>query len=426
MGCFVSTPKDADECRRRSEKLGEVAVFVPGLRVPKSIDFSQPLGDSLSTVLVDRLSALRTQVVVMTAQETPMANRPRRKTATQHGGSTMADLLQALEDYLPVILGLAGNGNKLKYKVKFAWINQEDDTEDTAMADVSYEILSILHLMAMICLYEANLLLLPKAAVDGTQSRAPEEGKRSAIDILLKAAGYLDCAIQHVLPQISVEQRKDLPIDLAEEKKIMSSLHASIGSDNEEIKRNKLYQSRINVDHDVYNSCYSQGTHMEGIDLQLSLAIDSPKATLAVKRRLACEMVKCWHQAKDNISKLPAVEGLGQKHRLFVEWKYNEAKAAAYYYHGLILDEGNTERSHGMAVTSLKAAEEFLKESKKACETFNATPPVSRNPPLWGSMKIIETAPSLPDFMVALKPDDYHLPPLDPSWNTEETSHGST
>ncbi|KAG0474698.1 hypothetical protein HPP92_014384 [Vanilla planifolia] len=417
MGCFVSTPKDADECRRRSEKLGEVAVFVPGLRVPKSIDFSQPLGDSLSTVLVDRLSALRTRVVVMTAQEKPMANRPRRKTATQHGGSTMADLLQALEDYLPVILGLAGNGNKLKYKVKFAWINQEDDTEDTAMADVSYEILSVLHLMAMICLYEANLLLLPKAAVDGTQSRAPEEGKRSAIDILLKAAGYLDCAIQHVLPQISVEQRKDLPIDLAEEK-LRALCMQALG---------------------------------QGIDLQLSLAIDSPKATLAVKRRLACEMVKCWHQAKDNISKLPAVEGLGQKHRLFVEWKYNEAKAAAYYYHGLILDEGNTERSHGMAVASLKAAEEFLKESKKACETFNATPPVSRNPPLWGSMKylaekipkdvsskvrinrdlynqekIIETAPSLPDFMVALKPDDYHLPPLDPSWNTEETSHGST
>jgi len=26
------------------------------------------------------------------------------------------------------------------------------------------------------------------------------------------------------------------------------------------------------------------------------MAIDSAKATLAVKRRLACEMLKCWQQ----------------------------------------------------------------------------------------------------------------------------------
>lgn len=53
-------------------------------------------------------------------------------------------------------------------------------------------------------------------------------------------------------------------------------------------------------------------------------------------------------------------------------------QAAAYYYHGMILDEGNTEKSHGMAVAALQAAEEFLKESKKSCEAFNSTPPTSR------------------------------------------------
>ncbi|XP_072074522.1 uncharacterized protein [Arachis hypogaea] len=80
------------------------------------------------------------------------------------------------------------------------------------------------------------------------------------------------------------------------------------------------------------------------------MAIDSTKATLAVKRRLACEMVKCWQQAQDNIMNLPLANDWGEKHILFVKWKYVEAKAAAYYYHGLILDEGNTEKSHGMAV----------------------------------------------------------------------------
>jgi len=44
----------------------------------------------------------------------------------------------------------------------------------------------------------------------------------------------------------------------------------------------------------------------------------------------------------------------------------------------MIIDEGNTEKSHGMAVAALQAAEEFLKESKKASEAFNSTPPTSR------------------------------------------------
>ncbi|GJU27802.1 transmembrane 9 superfamily member 1 [Tanacetum coccineum] len=34
----------------------------------------------------------------------------------------------------------------------------------------------------------------------------------------------------------------------------------------------------------------------QGVDIQLGLAINSTKATLAVKRRLACEMVKYWQQ----------------------------------------------------------------------------------------------------------------------------------
>ncbi|XP_039025496.1 uncharacterized protein LOC120158822 [Hibiscus syriacus] len=117
--------------------------------------------------------------------------------------------------------------------------------------------------------------------------------------------------------------------------------------------------------------------------------------------------------------------------------------SAAYYYHGLILDEGKIVKSHGMVVAALQAADEYFKESNKgACEAFNAAHPLSRNPPLWGTMKhlfekipkdtssmvrinrdlysydkIMETAPTLPDFAIALKPDEYQLPPGDPSWN---------
>ncbi|KAL0318703.1 UNVERIFIED_CONTAM: hypothetical protein Sangu_2026500 [Sesamum angustifolium] len=324
MGCLVSTPKDTGGNRRRPANIGDVSVFVPGLRIPKPVDFSQSLGDHLAKSLVERLSALRTRIVVMAGQEAPTITRTRRKSATQHGGSTLGDLLQALEDYLPVLLGLVKDGSPLQHKVQFVWVNQEDEAE---------------------------------------------------------AAGYLDCAVRHVLPQLPNELRRNLPVDLAE---------------------------------GVLRALCLQALG-QGVDIQLGLAIDSTKATLAVKRRLACEMVKYWQQAQDNIMNLPLANGWGEKHRLFVKWKYIEAKAAAYYYHGLILDEGNTEKSHGMAVAALQAADEYLKESKKACEAFHASIPVSR---------IMETAPTLPDFALALKPDEYQLPLVDASWNEEATKKG--
>ncbi|KAI7750237.1 hypothetical protein M8C21_014672 [Ambrosia artemisiifolia] len=376
MGCFVSTPEDTGGKRRRPGNIGEVSVFVPGLRIPKPVDFSESLGDRLSKSLVERLSALRTRIVVMAGQEAPSITRTRRRNATQHGGSTLGDLLQALEDYLPVLLGLVKDALSLS---------------------------------------QANLLLLPRTSTDGYLPKVSEESRRSAIDILLKAAGYLDCAVKHILPQLSPEHRRDLPVDLAE---------------------------------GVLRALCLQALG-QGVDIQLGLAIDSTKATLAVKRRLACEMVKYWQQAHDNITNLPLANGWGEKHQLYVKWKYIEAKAAAYYYHGLILDEGNTEKSHGMAVSALQAADEYLKESKRACEAFNTAVPISRTPPLWGTMKylsekipkdtsskvrinrdlytyekIMETAPTLPDFALALKPDEYQLPDVDSSWEVENVNKG--
>ncbi|KAD7477315.1 hypothetical protein E3N88_00451 [Mikania micrantha] len=418
MGCFVSTPKDSGGKRRRPGNIGEVAVFVPGLRIPKPVDFSESLNDHLCKSLVERLTALRTRIVVMAGQEAPSITRTRRRSATQHGGSTLGDLLQALEDYLPVLLGLVKDGSPLQHKVQFTWINQEDELEEVGMYSAWYEVLSVLHLMAALSLSQANLLLLPRTSSDGYLPKVSEESRRSAIDILLKGAGYLDCAVKHVLPQLPPEHRRDLPVDLAE---------------------------------GVLRALCLQALGQQGVDIQLGLAIDSTKATLAVKRRLACEMVKYWQQAQDNITNLPLANGWGEKHRFYVKWKYIEAKAAAYYYHGLILDEGNTEKSHGMAVSSLQAADEYLKESKRACEAFNTAVPISRTPPLWGTMKylsekipkdtsskvrinrdlytyekIMETAPTLPDFALALKPDEYQLPDVDSSWNHENVNKGQT
>ncbi|MBA0682822.1 hypothetical protein Goari_024512 [Gossypium aridum] len=411
MGCLLSTPEVAGGARRRPRNIGEVVVFVPGLRIPRPLDFAQPLGDGLSKSLVERLSALRTRIEVMAGQEAPMTTKPRR-TATQHGGSTLTDLQQALEDYLPVLLGLVENGNWLKHNLRFCWINQEDDVEETTMSDSWYEVLSVLHLMAVLLLSQANLLLLPNKFTSGYQSTALEDCKRASIDIFLKAAGYLDFAVQKVLPQLPLELRNDLPLDLSE---------------------------------GVLKALCLQALG-QGVEIQLGMAIDSIKATLAVKRRLACEMVKYWHQAEEYIKDLPLANGWGEKHKLFIQWKHIEAKAIAYYLHGLILEEGNT--SAGIAAAALQAAEEYLKESKMACDSFHVTLPSSRNPPPWGASKYLaeripkdmssktinwdsqkhemikQVAPALPDFVLSLKPDEYQLPSTDPSWNDLQVQNG--
>lgn len=215
MGCGLSREKDAGGGpRRRPGSVGDVVVFLPGLRVPRSVDFSQALAGRLDEAS-SRLSSLRARVVDMAMQESAAALKPKRRAAARHGSST-ANLLQALEDYLPVLLGLVKEGSELRHGVHFVWTNQEDNAEETAMADAWYEVLSVLHLMAMVCLLQANSLLLPRSYGDGYAPRVSEESRRATVDVFLKASGYLDCAIRQVLPQISSELRRQLPVDLAE------------------------------------------------------------------------------------------------------------------------------------------------------------------------------------------------------------------
>ncbi|KAE8672741.1 Endosomal targeting BRO1-like domain-containing protein isoform 2 [Hibiscus syriacus] len=225
------------------------------------------------------------------------------------------------------------------------------------MSDSWYEVLSVLHLMAVLLLSQTNSLLLPNKATAGCQNTSSEgeiptgpqvigtsgnDCKRASIDIFLKAAGYLDFAVQKVLPQLPLELRNDLPLDLTE---------------------------------GVLKSLCLQALGL-GVEIQMGMAIDSINATLAVKRRLACEMAKYWHQAHEYIKDLPLANGWGEKHKLFVQWKHIEAKAVAYYLHGLILEEGNA--SADIAAAALQAAEEYLKESKKTCEGFHMALPSSR------------------------------------------------
>lgn len=89
----MSTQNDESGSRRQPENVGEIAVFVPGLRIPKPLDFAEPLGDELSRSLVERLSALRTRVVVMADKENLLVTQKPRRRARQHGFMFILSLL---------------------------------------------------------------------------------------------------------------------------------------------------------------------------------------------------------------------------------------------------------------------------------------------------------------------------------------------
>jgi hypothetical protein len=62
-------------------------------------------------------------------------------------------------------------GNQLNDLVEFSWI-------ETVLSHAWYEVLSILHMMAMISLLQANSLLIPRAPADGHQSKVSKEKTR--------------------------------------------------------------------------------------------------------------------------------------------------------------------------------------------------------------------------------------------------------
>lgn len=102
-----------------------------------------------------------------------------------------------------VLVPFCAAGSQLQHKVSFVWVNQEDEAEvglvnackcmlslplrevlvlmkvavflqETALSNAWYEVLSVLHLMAMLSLSQANLLLLPRTSADGYQAKVSE------------------------------------------------------------------------------------------------------------------------------------------------------------------------------------------------------------------------------------------------------------
>lgn len=391
MGCAVSVYRVGGN--KKQLKIPLVTILVPSIRAPINSNFQKPLKGLVPKDLADRLTSFRNQIALL-AQQTDV--------------SAVPELLHALEEYLPLLIGLTDQELGFRDLIEFRW-KSVDERQEICFSDSWFELLSVVHMMAMLTLMEANSKLIPNQTVT-TEELESTDNIRCAVDLLVKAAGYLQFCLHKIVPQIPPHIKMKLPVDLQE-----------------------------NVLEAAYIQALAQGTEM-----QLASAVESKNATLSVKRRLACEQLSYFGQAHYCLSTCQDLNGYGKKHLSFIKWKYLEAKAAAYYYHGLITDKGTEPSCHISAVCCFLAAEEILTESKKACLNFCLTVPITRAPAAWGAMKhlnkkIPETAakksqmygylleqekdlevlPDLPEFELSLRADEYELPDKDVVWESE-------
>ncbi|CAN0924874.1 hypothetical protein LINGRAHAP2_LOCUS34435 [Linum grandiflorum] len=391
MGCTASV-----YAKKKKPTIPEAVIHVPSLRIPAQSDLLRALKGLIPQDLLDRLSGLRSQIVLI-AEDTD--------------GSAIPELKRTLEDYLPVVIGLTKKEYGLEDLVEFKWKNLQDGKQEANVSNCWFELLSVVHLLAMLTLSEANSLLIPKDHSGSGIRVVSSDCKREAVDLLLKASGYLECCIHDLSAHIPPEIKKMLPKDLQDGVLDAISIQA-----------------------------LGQGT-----EIQLGLAVECQKASLPVKRRLACEQLIYFSQAYQSLSGADTSNGYGKKNLCFIKWKFLEAKAAAYYYHGLMLDQGSEPTCHVSAVCCFLAAQGLMNESKRACLSFSLSAPVTRCPPAWGAMKHLQkkipevasrkaemygylleeekgrlqALPELPEFQLSLRPDDYTLAEADSAWEWE-------
>lgn len=392
MGCSTSL-------LRRNKKMAAVpeVIFVPALQIPSASELQRALRGLVPASLIERLAAVRDRITLVAACT---------------GGSATTELKHALEEYLPLLLGLTKKEFGLDELVEFKWKYLDDKRKETCISSSWFELLSVIYMLGLLTLSEANSLLIPNEHSASEDGAVSGDSTRNAVDLLLKASGYLEFCGRSILANLSSEIKKKLPRDMQEG--ILEALCIQ---------------------------ALGQAT-----ELQLGLAIGSQKATLSVKRRLACEQLTYFSQAHHQLTASEIDEdGAIKKHSLFIRWKYLEAKAVAYYFHGMVLGKAKDPSSQVSAMCCFLAAEELISQSKKACLSFCLAAPVNRIPPVRGTIRHLyhqlpeiisrkstvcgnmleqdkgsHELPDLPEFQLSLRPDDYELPATSTEWNRDD------
>ncbi|XP_028780264.1 uncharacterized protein LOC114736570 [Neltuma alba] len=281
MGCTNSV--HALGKKKKKTSIPEVVVFVPSIRFPLQSDLHRALKGLVPGDLADKFSSLRNQIVLV-AEDT--------------GGSAIAELRRALNEYLAVLVGLTKKEYGLEGLIKFKWKNFQDGRQVwLCVANAWFEVLSIVHLMAMLTLSEADSLLIPKDHSGSGIRVVSSDSKREAVDLLLKASGYLQFCVRDLLTRIPLEIKKILPHGLQD-----GVLEA------------------------LYIQALGQGT-----EIQLGLAVECQNATLSVKRRLACEQLIYFSQAYQCLLECGFNQDYGKKHLRFIKWKFLKPRLIYIY-----------------------------------------------------------------------------------------------
>ncbi|KAG5226770.1 BRO1 domain-containing protein [Salix suchowensis] len=321
MGCGASMYPAGE---RKNKSVPEVVVYVPSMRIPAQSDLQRTLRGLIPQDLVDRLACLRNQIVLV-AEDT--------------GGSDVAELRRALDEYLPLLVGLTKKEHGLEGSVEFKWKNLESGRQENSVANSFFELLSVIHMIAMLNLSEANRLMIPEDRSGSGIRVVSSDCKREAVDLLLKASGCLVFCVREILAHLPPDIKKTISKDFQDGVLEAISIQA-----------------------------LGQGT-----EIQLGFAVESQKASLSVKRRLACEQMIYFGQAYHFLSELDMSNGHGKKHLCFIKWKFLEAK-------------GTEPACHVSAVCCFLAAVGFCQRAEGLLNLFLADP-VTRSPPLWGAMK---------------------------------------
>uniref|UniRef100_M1BM37 Uncharacterized protein n=1 Tax=Solanum tuberosum TaxID=4113 RepID=M1BM37_SOLTU len=94
MGCAVFIYQVGKKKKQKGIIL-EVSIFVPSMRVPVQCDLQRTLKGVIPKDLVDRLTSIRNQILII-AQDAYV--------------SAIDELQKALEEYLSLLVGLTRNG----------------------------------------------------------------------------------------------------------------------------------------------------------------------------------------------------------------------------------------------------------------------------------------------------------------------------
>ncbi|KAH0973069.1 hypothetical protein GBA52_025225 [Prunus armeniaca] len=344
MGCASSVYAVGG---RKKLTVPEVVVLVPSTRIPAQSDLPRRLRGLIPIDLAHRLSSLRNQIVLV-AEDT--------------GGSAIPELRRALEEYLSVLIGLTKKEYGLEGSVEFKWKSLEDGKQQEAcVANSWFEVLSVVHLMAVLTLSEADILMIPHDHSGSGIRTVSSDCKRVAVDLLLKASGYLEFCVRDVLIRIPPEIKKKLPNNL----------------------------------HDGVLEAISFQSLGQGTEIQLGLAVDCQKATLSVKRRLACEQLTYFSQIRliTACQDVTSITGVG--------------RSICGSSNGNFLSQRAPPRWGAMRHLHQKIPEVATRKSQ-----------------MYGYLleqeKALQTLPDLPEFQLSLRPDDYQLPEMDPAWDAEK------